>query len=619
MSSSSINPTLITPDVKVAERKEIPMSQTAKVVAAKRYLRKDEDGNVMETVYDMFERVAKNIASGDKLYGATEAAVEELAQDFLDMMVNLEFLAGMTLRNAGRELQQLSACYVLPLEDSMDSIYGTLKNAAKLHKTGAGIGYDFSKLRPNGSEVRTTGGKSSGPISFMKLIEFSCDTIVNSAATRRAGNMGILRIDHPDIDEFLSCKEDYSQLNNFNISVNGTDAFMKAVLEGSTYDIVEPHSGRVVEQRDARKMFRTICEKAWTSAEPGMIFFDQVNRFNPTPQLGPMSATNQCGEQPLFPYEACNLGSIVLNRMIRHKTDGSAEIDWEKLEDRVRKAVHFLDNTIDLNNYPLEELKKMNHANRRIGLGVMGFADLLVELGIPYNSEEAVNTAEVVMKFIQEKSHDASRRLATERGSFPNFKGSRWEKIGYTEMRNATVTTIAPTGTTSIFAGCSSGIEPIFSLVFVRKNILDQDKDEFMEVHPLFEKKCKDNWVYSKELMQKVAEEGSLKNITEFSEEMKNAFVTSHDIQPEWHVLIQAAFQKYTDNAVSKTVNMANETTIEDVEKIYMMAYETGCKGITIYRDGSRDKQVLNLVKKKEKALPAGRQAPQPAAPQPQS
>lgn len=581
-------------------RKEIPLSHTAKVVAEKRYLRRDDNGNVCETVYDMFKRVADNIASGDKMYGATDEQVQEVAQEFLDMMVNLEFLAGMTLRNAGRELQQLSACYVLPMEDSMDSIYTTLKNAAKLHKTGAGIGYDFSKLRPKDAEVKTTGGKSCGPVGFMKLIEFSCDTIVNSAATRRAGNMGILRIDHPDIDEFLAAKEDNSQLNNFNISVNGTDAFMKAVKEGTTYDIIDPNSGKVIEKRDAKAMFRKICEKAWRSAEPGMIFFDEVNRFNPTPQLGPMSATNQCGEQPLFPYEACNLGSIVLSRMVTATPNGQAEIDWDKLEDRVRKAVHFLDNTIDLNNYPLEELHKMNHANRRIGLGVMGFADMLIELGIPYNSEEAVKTAEVVMKFVQDKSHDESRRLARERGSFPNFKGSRWEKIGYPEMRNATVTTIAPTGTTSIFAGCSSGIEPIFSLVFVRKNILDQDKDSFIEVHPLFEEKCKSKWIYSEQLMEKVSQHGSLESIDEIPSDLKRVFVTSHDITPEWHIKIQAAFQKYTDNAVSKTVNMPNESTIEDVEQVYMMAYDTKCKGVTVYRDGSRDKQVLNLVKKKK-------------------
>lgn len=603
MTAASPNLTPTTTEAKTSvSRREIPMSDTAKVVAERRYLKKDEEGNVIETVYDMFERVANNIASADKLYGATNAQVAEVAQDFLDMMVDLEFLAGMTLRNAGRELQQLSACYVLPLEDSMDSIYSTLKNAAKLHKTGAGIGYDFSKLRPKNAEVKSTGGKSCGPVGFMKLIDFSCATIVNSAATRRAGNMGILRIDHPDIDEFLSVKEDNTQLNNFNISVNVTDAFMKAVKEGTTYDLVSPHTGEVVEQRDAREMFDRIVQKAWASAEPGVLFFDQVNRFNPTPQLGPMSATNQCGEQPLFPYEACNLGSIVLSRMTRKLPMGGAEIDWDKLEDRIRKAVHFLDNTIDLNNYPLEELRKMNHANRRIGLGVMGFADMLIELGILYNSNEAVRVAEVVMKFVQEKSHEESQRLARDRGSFPNFKGSRWEQIGYPEMRNATVTTIAPTGTTSIFAGCSSGIEPIFSLVYVRKNILDQDSDEFIEVHPIFEQKAKEHWIYSRELMEEVAEKGSIKDIEKISEEMKRVFVTSHDIEPEAHVRIQAAFQKYTDNAVSKTVNMPNHSTVEDVKNVYLLAHETGCKGATIYRDGSRDKQVLNLVRKKSEA-----------------
>lgn len=598
MTPASPTPTPTTLGVEKKTRREIPLSHTAKVVAEKRYLMTDEKGNVIETVYDMFERVANNIASADAMYGATQTQVQETAQEFLDMMVNLEFLAGMTLRNAGRELQQLSACYVLPLEDSMESIYTTLKNAAKLHKTGAGIGYDFTKLRPKHSIVKSTGGKSCGPVGFMKLFEFSCATVVNNAATRRAGNMGILRIDHPDIDEFLSVKEDNNQLNNFNISVNVTDAFMKAVKDGTTYDLVDPHSGEVVEKRDARAMFNRICEKAWRSAEPGVIFFDQVNRFNPTPQLGPMTATNQCGEQPLFPYEACNLGSIVMNRMIRRLPTGTAEIDWEKLEDRVRKAVHFLDNTIDLNNYPLEELAKMNRANRRIGLGVMGFADLLVELGIPFNSDDAVRLAETTMKFIQEKSHDESRKLARERGSFPNFKGSRWEKLGYPEMRNATVTTIAPTGTTSIFAGCSSGIEPIFSLVYVRKNILDQDKDEFMEVHPLFEQKMKERWLFSREVMMEVAEKGGVHDVAAIPDDLKRVFVTAHDTEPKWHVLIQAAFQKYTDNAVSKTVNMPHESTLEDVKNVYMLAYETGCKGVTIYRDGSRDKQVLNLVKK---------------------
>lgn len=598
MTPPSQTPASTTLGIPKKTRREIPLSHTAQVVAEKRYLMTDDNGKVIETVYDMFERVAKNIASADAQYGATETQVQETAQEFLDMMVNLEFLAGMTLRNAGRELQQLSACYVLPLEDSMESIYTTLKNAAKLHKTGAGIGYDFTKLRPAGATVKSTGGKSCGPVGFMKLFEFSCATVVNNAATRRAGNMGILRIDHPDIDEFLSVKEDNNQLNNFNISVNITDIFMKAVKDGTTYDLLDPHSGAVVEKRDARAMFNRICEKAWRSAEPGVIFFDQVNRFNPTPQLGPMTATNQCGEQPLFPYEACNLGSIVMNRMIRRLPTGAAEIDWEKMEDRVRKSVHFLDNTIDLNSYPLEELAKMNRANRRIGLGVMGFADLLVELGIPFNSEEAVRLAETTMKFIQEKSHDESRRLARERGSFPNFKGSRWEKLGYPEMRNATVTTIAPTGTTSIFAGCSSGIEPIFSLVYVRKNILDQEKDEFMEIHPLFEQKMKERWLFSREIMMEVAENGGVHGVERIPEDLKRVFVTSHDTEPKWHVLIQAAFQKYTDNAVSKTVNMPNESTVEDVKQVYMLAYETGCKGATIYRDGSRDKQVLNLVKK---------------------
>lgn len=583
---------------KTDEQFELGLTESARKVLEKRYLRKDKDGKIIETAVDMFRRVADNIASADKLYGASVAEMKRTADAFFDMQYNMEFLAGMPLRNAGRELQQLSACYVLPLADSMDAIYTTLKNAAFLHKTGAGIGYDFTPLRPRGDKVKTTGGNSCGPVGFMKLFEFSCATVVNNAATRRAGNMGILRVDHPDIYEFMTVKEDNTQLNNFNISVSITDKFMEAVKSDTDFDLVNPKDGTPVKTVKARDLWQLICQKAWRSAEPGLLFFDEVNRKNTTPHVGMITATNQCGEQPLLPYEACNLGSINLAKMVKSGANDKPEIDWDKLGDITAKGVHFLDNTVDLNNYLLPEIKAMNMGNRKIGLGVMGFADMLVHLGIPYNSQEAVQTAEKVMSFIDQKGREASRDIAKKRGSFPNFPGSRWQKEGFSHFRNSTVTTIAPTGTTSIFANCSSGIEPIFALVYVRKNILDQDtKDVFIEVNPIFEQVAKDRWFYSKELMEEVATKGGVKDVAGVPEDVKRVFSVSHDVSPEWHVKIQAAFQKYTDNAVSKTVNMPNEATVEEVSNVYMMAYDTKCKGITIYRDGSREKQVLNLKK----------------------
>ncbi|MFC1633056.1 adenosylcobalamin-dependent ribonucleoside-diphosphate reductase [Patescibacteria group bacterium] len=577
---------------------DLNLSPTAQTVLEKRYLMKDENGNVIETAYDMFQRVADNIASADAFYGATEKEVKKTSDDFFDLMINLEFLSGMTLRNAGRELQQLSACYVLPVEDSMDSIFDTLRNAAFLHKTGAGVGYDFSSLRPAGAIVSTTGGKSSGPISFMRLYNFSSQTVVGEAGTRKAGNMGIMRVDHPDIMEFITIKSNYDELNHFNVSVAMTDVFMDAVKDDKEYDLIDPHTKEVVAKKRAREVYDAVIERAWTSAEPGLLFIDEVNRCNQTPGVGEIRATNQCGEQPLLPYEACNIGSLVLSRMLKQKDNSKGyEVDWDKLEYVVRKAVHFLDNMIDVNNYPLEKIKEMNFNNRRIGLGVMGFADMLVGLGIPYNSPEAVQMAEKTMKFIQEKGRDESSRIGKKRGNFPNFDKSVFPAAGYEHMRNCTVTTIAPTGTTSIFAGCSSGIEPIFSLVYIRKNILDEDKDEFIEVHPMFEKVAKERWFYSKELMEEIANQGGVENIDEIPEDVRRVFVTSHQIEPEWHVRVQAAFQKYTDNAVSKTVNLPNEATRDDIREVFSLAHELKCKGGTVYRDGSRDKQVLNLKK----------------------
>lgn len=575
---------------------EPKLTQNALAVMKKRgYLKKDKKGDY-ERVSSMFWRIARNIASADKNYTGSKKEIKETGKQFFEVMNNLEFLSGMALRNAGRELQQLSACYVLPIEDSMDSIYTTLKNAAFLHKTGAGIGYDFSKLRPKNDTVSTTNGKSSGPLSFMKLYDFSSETVVNKASTRRAGNMGILRVDHPDILEFIGSKEGDDALSNFNISVAATDKFMKAVKEGKNYDLINPRNNRKVESLKARKVFSMIVEKAWKSAEPGIIFIDTINKHNQTPGIGKIEATNLCGEQPLLAYEACNLGSIVLSRFIKND-DGQKTIDYKKLERVISVAVHFLDNSIDVNYYPLTEIEKINHGNRKIGLGVMGFADMLAELDIPYNSKEAVDFAKKLMEFIQEKAREASVELAKKRGNFPNFNKSIWPKLGFKKLRNATCTTIAPNGTTGIFANCSSGIEPIFGLVYVRKNIMDLGKDELVEVNPTFEKIAKEKWFYSKDLMEKVAERGSIEGMEEIPEEVQKVFVTAHDIEPEWHIKIQAAFQKYTDNAVSKTVNLPHNATLHDVEEVFLLAYKLGCKGTTVYRDRSRDKQVLNYIK----------------------
>lgn len=579
-----------------ARETRLGLSPTAIHVLKKRYLLKDKNGNVIETPEDMFRRIARNIALADKKFGASDNEVKQIEDEFFSIMNNLEFISGMALRNAGRNLQQLSACYVLPLEDSMESIYTTLKEAAFLHKTGAGIGYDFSKLRPRGSLVKTTGGSSCGPVGFMKLFDFSCHTVVYNAATRRPGNMGILSINHPDIEEFISVKNDNSQLNNFNISVSVTDEFMEAVKSDSLYDLIDPVSKKTSKTVRARELFNSICEYAWSSAEPGMIFIDRINEDNPTPHIGKIDATNQCGEQPLLPYEACNLGSIVLSRMLKTGADGRKMIDWAKLEKSVRTAVHFLDNTIEMNKYPLKQIEEINKGNRKIGLGVMGFADMLIQLGISYKSQQALEVAEKVMKYIQDVSHNESCNLAKRRGNFKNFPGSVYDQKGIRYMRNATVTTIAPTGTTSIIANCSSGIEPIFALVYVRKNWLDNSKeDEIVEIHPLFQQVAKERWFYSKELMEEVAVCGSIQEIKGIPQDVKDLFVTAHDIDPRFQVKMQAVFQKYTDNAVSKTVNMKKESTVDDVKDVYMLAYETGCKGITIYRDSSRDKQVFNI------------------------
>ena len=580
-------------------RNGLHLSRNARTVLTRRYLKKDEQGKPLESPAQMFRRVARHIARADLNYNP-QADVTALEETFYNLMTEMKFLPNSpTLMNAGRRLGQLAACFVLPVEDSMEAIFDTLKNAAIIHKSGGGTGFSFSRLRPQNSTVGTTGGVASGPVSFMRIFNTATEQ-VKQGGTRRGANMAILRVDHPDILEFIYCKRHNDELNNFNISVGLTDAFMAAVERGDRYELIDPHTRRAVKHLDARDVYAALVQQAWSNGDPGIVFLDRINRDNPTPFLGEIESTNPCGEQPLLPMEACNLGSINL-AACAGGGPGQTAVDWAELKRVVHAAVHFLDNTIDMSRYPLEAIDRMVKGNRKVGLGVMGFADLLFQLRVPYNSESALTLAEEVMAFIQNEAHAASRQLAAERGPFPNFEKSTYRERSLPPQRNATLTTIAPTGTLSIIANCSSGIEPLFALSFIR-NVMDDDK--LTEVNPCFEAAAKACGFYSETLMRTIAKNGSLRDIGAIPEEVKAVFVTAHDLSPEWHIRMQAAFQKHTDNAVSKTVNLPHDATAEDVRKIYDLAYTLNCKGVTIYRDGSKENQVLSTAGRADQTKP---------------
>lgn len=569
----------------------LEITENALRVLERRYLQKDKEGQVIETPATLFRRVARAIAAAETGYNesADTAAVEE---EFYSIMANLDFLPNSpTLMNAGRELGQLSACFVLPIDDTMESIFDAVKNTALIHKSGGGTGFSFTRLRPETDRVGSTGGVASGPISFMKAFDATTD-VIKQGGTRRGANMAILNVDHPDIMKFITAKEDMSSLTNFNLSVAVTEEFMEAVKADSDFNLINPRTGEVQNTVKARELFDKIVDMAWKTGDPGIVFIDRINEHNPTPHLGKIESTNPCGEQPLLPYESCNLGSINLSHMLK-ESEGKTNIDYEKLASTIRTAVRFLDNVIDVNRFPLPAIAEMTRNTRKIGLGIMGFADMLIQMGIPYNSDEALQTGEEVMRFVNEEAIKASVILAEERGVFPAFQGSVYDTSEGPRPRNATCTTIAPTGTLSIIAGCSSGIEPLFALSYIH-NILDGAR--MVEVNPFFDRTARDRGFYTDQLMEQLATGTQLHSMKDIPDDIKELYVTAHDISPEWHVKMQAAFQKSTHNAVSKTVNFPEDATREDIATVYMMAYEEELKGITIYRDKSREYQPLSTA-----------------------
>ncbi len=593
----------------------VELSSNARTVLERRYLAKDRAGRVVETPEQLFRRVANNVALAEERYGPSKAQIAGVERRYYDLMASLRFLPNSpTLGNAGRPLQQLSACFVLPVADSMEGIFDAIKDTALIHKSGGGTGFAFSRLRPEGDRVMATGGVASGPVSFMRVFDAATEAI-KQGGTRRGANMAILSVNHPDIQQFIDVKSDMVTLQNFNCSVAVDSPFMRAVEKGGTYTLVNPRTGKAAGTRDARETFRRIVENAWKNGDPGLVFLDRINRDNPTPQLGPIEATNPCGEQPLLPYESCNLGSLNLAKFVRRakgqgpraktRRDGAtpntaaAKVDWDALAAAIPDCARFLDDVIDQNAYPISEIEEATKRTRKIGLGVMGWADLLIALRIPYDSDQAVALAGRMMAFIQEHADRASEELARERGVFPAWQGSLYSKgRRKRRLRNATRTTVAPTGTLSIIASCSGGIEPLFALAFMRQHHLDpKDPDavtQLPEVNKAFESVAKAEGFYSAGLMEELAVGGSIRDRDGVPEWVQRVFVTSHDIEPEWHVRMQAAFQRHTDNAVSKTINFRASATVEDVERAYLLAYREGCKGITIYRDQSRPLQVLS-------------------------
>ncbi len=556
-------------------------------ILEKRYLKKSAEGKMIEPPEEMFRRVARNIAEAERFYG-NRTSPEELSEIFDKMMSSLDFLPNSPcLMNAGRELQQLAACFVLPVEDSLDAIFETVKHTALIHQSGGGTGFSFSRLRPKDDAVQSTGGVASGPTSFMRVFNMATE-VIKQGGTRRGANMGVLRVDHPDIMEFITIKQSPGEMENFNLSVGLTKVFMEAVERDGEYSLINPRTKKEVRRLRAKEVFEALVSAAWETGDPGILFLDRINEANPTPELGEIESTNPCGEVPLLSYEPCVLGSINLAHMLKER-EGRWEVDFEKIRRTVRDAVRFLDNVIDMNQYPLPQIAQMARGNRKIGLGVMGLAHLLIRLGIAYNSQKALEVSRGVMSFVQHQARERSMELAEERGVFPNFPSSIYSRSGM-RMRNATVTTIAPTGTLSLIANCSSGIEPLFAIRYTRRAF---DDLEFQILDPLFVEFGEKEGFLSPEVLTSLSEGVSLQDLPQVPQRIKGLFITTFEIPPVWHVKIQSVFQAYTDNAVSKTINFPRDATKEDVREAFLMAYRERCKGITIYRSGSKARQVL--------------------------